>query len=374
VKRLGLIYAVGVLASFMALATMVILVQRAGQNASWGMQMQNPYFRLALTVIVFLVALNLFGVFEVSLGGRALDTAAQLSARQGGAGAFFNGILATVLATPCTAPFLAVALGFAFTQPAWVVVLIFASTGMGLASLYVALSWNPTWLKLLPRPGAWMGRFKTIMGFPMLATMIWLLDLTHESFGEGGLLWLSLFLLLLGLAAWVYGEFLQRNRQRRILASAMVAALLGFAYFYLLEGQLHWRSPQKQPTTGSTQLAGAGITWQPWSPEAVAQARAQGRPVLVDFTAKWCLTCKANKRLAIEVPKVAERLSQMNAVTLRADNTDPNEAIAGELRHFGRAGVPLVLIYPKDAGKPPLVLPTLLTESTVLQALKEAAP
>ncbi len=374
VKRLGLVYAVGVLVSFMALAFMVILVQQAGQNASWGMQMQNPYFRLALVVIVFLVALNLFGVFEVSLSGRALDTAAQLSARQGTAGAFFNGVLATVLATPCTAPFLAVALGFAFTQPSWVVLLIFASTALGLASLYVALSWNPAWLKLLPRPGAWMSRFKTLMGFPMLATMIWLLDLTHVSFGEDGLLWLSLFLLTLGTAAWVYGEFLQRNTQRRALAGAVVLALLAFAYFYLLERQLNWRSPSKPLATLGPQSSPEGIAWQAWSPEAVTQARAQGHPVLVDFTAKWCLTCKANKRLAIEIPKVADRLRQMNAVALRADNTDPNEAIAAELKRFGRAGVPLVLVYPVDPAKPPLVLPTLLTEGLVLQALHAAAP
>ncbi len=289
VRQLGLVYALGVLASFLVLAGIVIQVQHAGGTASWGMQMQNPWFRLALLVVVTLVALNLFGVFEITLPGSALGAAAGLASKEGTAGAFFNGVLATALATPCTAPFLAVALGFAFTQPAWVIVLIFTAVALGLAAPYVLLSWQPGWLKFLPKPGAWMLRFKVAMGFPMLATAIWLFDLTAPAFGEGGVLWLGLGLALLASTAWVWGEFVQRGARRRPLALGVCLALLAFNYAYVLEDQLHWRSPQVADTSGEiVQDSPGGIEWRRWSESAVQAARAAGHPVLVDFTAKWC--------------------------------------------------------------------------------------
>src|SRR5439155_6610104 len=168
VRKLGLIYGAGVLVSFLALAGVVIGVQQAGRAASWGMQFQNPKFLIAMTVLVTLVALNLFGVFEVLLGGSALSAAAELASQEGNAGAFFNGVLATALATPCTAPFLGVALGFAFAQSAAIIVLMFLTIGLGLALPYVLLSFAPGLLKFLPKPGAWMEKFKVAMGFPML--------------------------------------------------------------------------------------------------------------------------------------------------------------------------------------------------------------
>ncbi|MCX6894665.1 MAG: protein-disulfide reductase DsbD family protein [Verrucomicrobia bacterium] len=184
VRKLGLIYAGGVLVSFLALAALVIAVQSTGHRASWGMQFSNPPFLVALTALVTLVALNLFGVFEVTLGGGAMDAAGKLVSKHGAAGAFFNGVLTTVLATPCTAPFLAPALGFAFAQPPGVVVLFFAAIAAGLALPYVALTWQPAWLKFLPKPGAWMERFKIAMGFPMLATAVWLYDVASAFYGE----------------------------------------------------------------------------------------------------------------------------------------------------------------------------------------------
>lgn len=375
VRQLGVVYALGVLASFLVLAGIVIQVQHAGGTASWGMQMQNPYFRLALLVVVTLVALNLFGVFEITLPGSALGAAAGLAAKEGAAGAFFNGVLATALATPCTAPFLAVALGFAFTQPAWVTVLIFTAVALGLASPYVLLSWHPGWLKFLPKPGAWMLRFKVAMGFPMLATAIWLFDLTAPSFGEGGVLWLGLSLALLALTAWVWGEFVQRGAKRRILAWGVCVALLAFNYAYLLEDQLRWRSPHAADTGGDIVKDGPeGIEWHRWSEAAVQAARAAGHPALVDFTAKWCLTCKSNKRFAVDIPEVRARLKALNAVAFRADNTDPNPLIAAELKRFERAGVPLVLVFPAEVSKPPIILPAILTRSIVLDALAKVGP
>ena len=189
------------------LAAIVIAVKAAGHHAGWGMQFGSPVFIVCLTTLVTLVALNLFGVFEVTIGGRALSAAGQLASKQGAPGAFFNGVLATALATPCTAPILATALGFAFLQnnPA-VIVLIFLFVGLGLAAPYVVLSWNPAWLKFLPKPGAWMEKFKIAMGFPMLATAVWLFNLAYDNYGKN-VLWLGIFLVVVALAAWIFGEF-----------------------------------------------------------------------------------------------------------------------------------------------------------------------
>lgn len=372
VRRLGVVYALGVLVSFLVLAGMVIAVRQAGGAASWGMQMQNPFFRLALTVAVTLVALNLFGVFEVALGGRTLGAAAGLASKEGSAGAFFNGVLATALATPCTAPFLTVALGFAFTQPAWVIVTMFVATAAGLALPYVVLSCRPGWLKFLPKPGVWMQQFRVAMGFPMLATGVWLFDVTVPTFGEDGVLWLGLLLVLVALTAWIWGEFVQRGTKQRGLAIATCMALV-LCGLYLLEGQLHWRTLAGRGEATEVRLGASGsIEWQPWSPAAVARARGEGRPVLVDFTARWCLTCKSNKRFAVEIPSVTAKLKELNAVALRADNTDPSPAITEELKRYSRAGVPLVLVFPRQADKPAIVLPALLTPSIVLAALDEA--
>ena len=372
IRKLGLIYAGGVLVSFLALAALVIAVQTTGHRASWGMQFSNPPFLVALTALVTLVALNLFGVFEVTLGGGAMDAAGRLVSKHGAAGAFFNGVLATVLATPCTAPFLAPALGFAFAQPPGVVVLFFATIAAGLALPYVVLTWQPAWLKFLPKPGAWMEKFKIIMGFPMLATAVWLYDVASAFYSERTW-WLGIFLIVLALAAWVFGEFIQRGHTRKTLALAITLLLLLGGYGYALEGQLHWRTVLTEMPAEPLKTGTEGIDWQPWSATAVAAARAQGRPVLVDFTARWCLTCRANKALALEIPAVQAKLRELNAVALLGDYTHFPENIGAELARFGRAGVPLVLVYPADAAKPPQVLPAVLTPGIVLEALDKAA-
>ena len=304
VRLLGLIYTLGVLVSFAVLAGLVIGVKAAGHRASWGMQFANPQFVVVLTVLVTLVALNLFGLFEVNPGSAVVGAAGTLASKHGPAGAFFNGLLATVLATPCTAPILGAALGFAFSHSAGTILLIFLTVGVGLALPYVLLSWNPAWLKLLPKPGAWMQRFKVAMGFPMLATAMWLFNLMPVYYGKRAL-WLGIFLVVLALAAWVYGEFVQRGGKGRGVGLVVTVILLVGGYAYAIEGQLRWRSPVPagEPAQALQETPG-GIDWQPWNPEAVAKARATGHPVFVDFTADWCLTCQANKRVAIEVPSV----------------------------------------------------------------------
>ena len=373
VRRLGLLYTLGVLVSFLALAALVIGAKAAGHQAGWGMQFGSPVFLVCLTTLVTLVALNLFGVFEVILGGRALGAAGTLAARSGAAGAFFNGVLATVLATPCTAPFLSIALGFAFAQSGGVIAVIFLAVGLGLAAPYLLLSWQPAWLKFLPKPGAWMEKFKIAMGFPMLATVVWLYQVAASSYGKN-IFWLGIFLVIVAFAAWIYGEFFQRRRQRPGLALAVVLLLLASGYWLALEKELDWRRPPAASVAGNLQDSAEGISWQPWSAAAVAQARAEGRPVLVDFTADWCLTCQVNKKTSLEIAAVREKLTSLHAVTLLGDYTHFPDTITQELQRFHRAGVPLVLVYPRAATAAPIVLPEVLTPGIVLSALAQAAP
>ncbi|MEY4386646.1 MAG: hypothetical protein RLY20_1929 [Verrucomicrobiota bacterium] len=367
----ALVYTLGVLVSFWALAGLVI----AGRLASWGEQFQDPRFVVIMTVLMTLVALNLFGLFEFVLPGGTTNKATELAGREGFSGAFFNGILAVVLGASCVAPVLAAAVGWAISQPPAVIVLAFSMIGLGLALPFVLLSFFPALQKMLPRPGAWMGKFKTAMGFPMLATAAWLLSQTADHFGNSGPLWVGLFLVFLALALWIYGEFNQRGSKRRGLAAIIAVVIAVAAYGWTLEKQLHWRNPPSIVTGVPTAATGASdsIAWQPWSAEAVAKARADGRPVLVDFTANWCLTCQLNKKTSLEIDPVRAKLKAVNAVTLIGDYTRKNPDITAELKRFERAGVPLVLVYPKDAAQPPELLPTVLTPDIVLKALDAAA-
>ena len=374
VFRLGLIYGLGVLVSFLVMAGLVIAIQQAGGSASWGMQFKSPQISVGFIALVVLIALNLFGVFEINLGGKTMGAAGQLASKQGAAGAFFNGVLATVLATPCTAPILASALGFAFAQPPLGVLLFFLTIGLGLAAPYVLLSWKPGWLKFLPRPGAWMEKFKVAMGFPMLATAVWIFWFTAPRFGEDGVIWIGFFLIGLAFAVWIWGEFVQRGSKRRGLAIAIFLAVLVASYAYALENKLHWRSPVKISATGALQNDPEKVQWQRWSLDAVAKARGEGRPVLVDFTAKWCLTCNKFVKPAVDNRDVRKKLDEINGVALLADNTDYPDDIMAELKKFhSDAAVPLVLVYPRDASKPPVVLPTVPSKREVLDALTEAA-
>jgi thiol:disulfide interchange protein len=364
VRALGIVYALGVVASFLVLAGIAIAVQKAGGEATWNMALQSQIVRVLLTIVMTLVALNLFGVFEVTLGGGIMTAAGQAASREGYSGAFLNGILATILATPCTAPFLTGAVAFAFTQPPFVIMLAFVAVGLGLAFPYVLLSWRPELLRILPKPGPWMEKFKIAMGFPMLATAVWLFWITATSFGDEGVLWLGLFLVIVAAAAWTFGAFYQRSFKARGLVATIVLLLLAGGYFGILERELSWRTGAKRAEK---------IDWQPWSPEAVAEARAQNRPVLVDFTAKTCLNCLANKRTSLEIPSTRAKLKQINAVAFIGDFTDSDPRIAAELRKYERAGVPLVLVYPKDPAAPPIVLPPILTPGMVHEALDKAA-
>ena len=369
VRRLGLIYTAGVLVSFLLLATIVIAIKAAGRSVGWGFQFNSPYFLVAMTVLAAVIALNLFGLFEVTLGGTALTAASNLSSKHGASGAFFNGLLATVLATSCTAPVLGTAVGFAFAQPAGLILLILLTVGVGLAAPYIILSWHPAWLSLLPKPGAWMERFKVAMGFPMLGAAVWLCSLLSIHYGERA--WfMAVFLVFLAISAWIYGEFVQRGRAHRFMSGLVAIAVLVTGYAYALEKELRWREPA-QEALSNEEPKQAG-EWQPWSPEAVARAQADHRPVVVDFTAQWCLTCNTIVKPTLESAAVKKKLKEINAVTLLADYTRQPPAITAELQRFGRAGVPLVLVYSVDADKPPAVF-DLVTPSSLVAALDQAA-
>jgi thiol:disulfide interchange protein len=358
IRKLGLVYGLGVVVSFLVLAGFVIGVKHSTGSATWGMQFQNPKFLIAITSLVTLIALSLFGVFEINLGGGAMNAAGTLASREGASGAFFNGALATILATPCTAPFLAPALGFAFTQSDLTVLLIFVAIAVGMAFPYVVLCWFPAWLKKMPKPGPWMERFKNAMGFPMLATAIWLFSVSLAHFGKAGALPFGLFLVTISFAAWVYGEFVQRGTRRRGVSGIFATCLLAFGIFYFL------------PALGAQPDA---IQWKAWSPAAVETARAQKRAVLVDFTADWCLTCQVNKKTSLEISSVREKLKELNVTPMLADNTKESPEIAAELKKYERAGVPLVLVFPADPNEPVIVLPEVLTPNIVLEALNKAA-
>lgn len=380
VRQLGFVYTAGVLSSFAVMAGLVIAVQSAGRTASWGMQFQNPIFLVGITTLVTLVALNLFGVFEISLHSSALGAASHLASKEGASGAFFNGVFTTVLATPCTAPFLGTALGFAFGEKPSVLLAIFLTAGLGLATPYLMLSLQPAWLRYLPKPGNWMITFKILMGFPMIATAVWLLSQAADQFGESGVFLEGLFLVCVAFAAWVFGQWIQTGTGNRRWSWTLILIALGVGYFGILEAQLHWRAPQISKPTASTpgdltlpRSTKEAIAWARWSPDAVTRARAEGRPVLVDFTAKWCLTCRVNEATAIDVPSVREQLAALNVVSLRGDYTREDPAITEELRRFQRAGVPLVLVYSKNPSAPPRVLPNTLTRGIVEEALQWAA-
>jgi thiol:disulfide interchange protein len=353
VRNLGLVYGLGVVVSFLILAALAIGVQQAGGLANWGDLFRHPNVQLTLTVLVTLIALNLFGLFEITLSSRATGAASDLASRQGFSGAFFNGVLATVLATPCTAPYLGLALGFALVQSATVILLFFLTAGIGFAFPFVLLCAQPRWMGWLPKPGAWMEKFKIAMGFPMLATAFWLMWLSAND--ESSVLWLGLFLVVLALAAWMWGTFVQRAVRRKGLAAALCVVLLVLDYAFVLRGH-------------SSQ-----IVWQPWSLQAVQEAQKAGHPVLVDMTAKSCLTCQINKATSLEIDSTRAKLQQIGAVPLLGDYTREDPAIGQVLRQYDRSGVPLVLVYSKDAAKPPIVLPPILTPSIVLKALDEAA-
>ncbi|MDP2259185.1 MAG: protein-disulfide reductase DsbD family protein [Caulobacter sp.] len=362
----GIAYLLGVLVTFLALAGVLIALKAAGQAIGWGFQLQSPAMVAALALVMLLVALNLSGVFEAGLSLQGAGGGA--TSRGGLTGSFLTGVLAVVVAAPCTAPFMASAMGFALTQDAWLSLPVFAALGLGLAAPFVLLSFAPGLLRRMPRPGPWMETLRHVLAFPMYAAVAWLVWVLAQQTGPMGLALALSAGVLAAFAAWLWG--LAQRRPPAPVARGL-AAVLAVAVI-ALTGLLAMESPATSTAAAEGAGEAAEVPSEPWSPDRVAALRAEGRPVFVNFTAAWCVTCQVNERTSLSTKAVADALTRNNAVYLKADWTRRDAVIAGALTEHGRAGVPLYLVYGAD-GSAPVILPQLLTEGMVAEALDKAA-
>ncbi len=347
-------YTVGVLVTFVALAAALLVARAAGTAAGWGFQFSSPVFVAAMTWLLFGVGLNLSGVFQV--GGSLAGTGSDLAGRHGILGSFFTGLLAVLVATPCTAPFMGVAVAAGLAAPPVVTVLVFAVMGLGLAAPYVALASVPGLARLMPRPGRWMEVLKQALAFPMYGAAAWLLWVISQEAGPSGVLATVAGVVLVGFAGWVYGATQTSAAQPRRFgqALAVVAVLAALA---VLSG-----------ITAAPVSAATEANAEAYTPQRLAALRAAGKPVFVNMTAAWCVTCLVNERVAISTEAVRNAFAADGIAYLKGDWTRQDPAITAFLRQNGRDGVPLYVFFPPKGGQPE-ILPQILTESTVLNAL-----
>ncbi len=353
----GLAYTAGVVLSFLALAGLLLALRAGGAQLGWGFQLQSPGFVAALALLFGVIGLNLLGVFEfraVLPGNLAGLRAANPVLDHG-----LTGVLAVAVASPCTAPFMGVALGAALTLPTWQALAVFAALGLGMAAPYLAASLWPGLARALPRPGAWMRHFKVLMAFPMFATVLWLLWVLGQQVGIDGAVALLGVLLALALAAWVFSAPDLARRGRQILGTLSLALVAATALWA-------WPALREPPPAASAEASAQG--WQAWSPERVQASQAAGQPVLVDFTAAWCVTCQFNKRTTLADSQLLADMQAKNVLLLRADWTRRDAAITQALRSLGRSGVPVYAVYLPGAAAPQL-LPEILSLATVREAL-----
>lgn len=355
----GAAYGLGVLVGFWSLASVLFMLKSAGSEVGWGFQLQHSAFVVCLCFLVLVIALNLFGVFEVG------DSIQRWAGRFGGgatlAGSLLNGLLVTALATPCTAPFMGTAIAVALVVPVPQAFLIFTALGLGMASPYVVLSFVPQAVRLLPRPGPWMITLRRLLAFPLLATLVWLLSVFHEQVGGRSLITLLLALLLVSFGMFLYGES-QKREGRLVRRSGLVAALASIVLAAITI------SPSS-PLPGSVALV-----WEPYSDSLLESYMKQGRPVFVDFTAAWCITCQFNKRMVFGTESFARSIKNLNVVLLRADWTSKDPGIERAIRRYGRRGVPVDVLYSGNPDKDPLILPPLLTPGIVMDAFETELP
>ena len=355
----GLAYTVGVVGSFVALAALLIALRAGGEQLGWGFQLQSPLVVAVLAALFTLIGLNLAGVFE--FGSVLPSSWAAARARHPLVDSFLTGVLAVAVASPCTAPFMGASLGLAMTLPTAQALVIFAALGLGMALPYLAASAWPALARALPRPGVWMAHFKTVMAFPMFATVVWLVWVLGQQAGIDGAAALLALLVALAFAAWALGSPTLGPKAR---------GGFGAAAAVLMAAALFWATPAlRQEATAS--VPSQIEAWQPWSTERVAQARAEGRPVFVDFTAAWCVTCQFNKRTTLADAQVLADFEARRVVLLRADWTKRNPAISAELARLGRSGVPVYVVYTPGAARP-RVLSEILTPDEVRAAIAGA--
>jgi len=352
----GLAYTAGVVLSFVALAALLLALRAGGEQLGWGFQLQSPAVVAMLAALFTLIGLNLAGVFE--FGSVLPSSWAAARARHPVVDSFLTGVLAVAVASPCTAPFMGASLGAAVALPSAQGLAVFAALGLGMALPYLLASAWPAAARLLPQPGVWMVHFKTAMAFPMFATVVWLVWVLGVQVGVDGVAALLALLVTVAFAAWALGSPTLGPRAR---------SGFGAAALMLVVATLVWAVPALR-LEAAARAPAAGEDWQPWSPDRVAQAQAAGRPVFVDFTAAWCVTCQFNKRSTLGTAQVVSAFKDKNVLLLRADWTRRDAAISAELARLGRSGVPVYLLYtPGAAG--PRILSEILSVSEVLGAL-----
>lgn len=361
----GSLFALGVLISFWILALALFLLRSGGEELGWGFQLQSPLFLVILSSFMFLFGLNLLGLFEI---GGAL-TGFGATSRGGWTGSFLNGVTATIVATPCTAPFMGSALGFSLTQPAWAIGLIFTALGLGMAAPYLVLSAAPGLLRFIPKPGRWMETLKQAMGFVLLATVIWLCWVLGLQVGSSAVAVLLFTLLLLAVGGWVLGRWgsFGAPRRQKLVAYTISILLIGGGLGIGLTGVELTRA---DPPVAAVTTDGH-ITWEPFSPERLARLREMGKAVFIDFTAAWCLSCQVNERVAFGSSEVRRRFAELGIIAMKADWTARDAAITRALAGYGRNSVPLYVLHGPGSPADPLILPEILTPGIVLEALNK---
>jgi thiol:disulfide interchange protein DsbD len=356
--RSGVAYLAGVLVSFAALAVLLAILRNTGLAFGWGFQFQSPVFVLAMAALFMALGLSLSGVFDI--GGSTVGLGDNLTRMPGHTGSFFTGVLATVAATPCTAPFMGVAIGYALTRPSLEMTAVLLVMGLGFALPMLALSVSSGLRRILPRPGPWMQTFKQVLAFPLYATVAWLVWVLSLQTGSDGVLSAGVVLTAVAFAAWLLGAGRSRSGAR-----SAVAVILAI-------GAVAVTAPWLQPQPHSVAAAPHdGAASERFTPERVAELRAAGRPVFVNLTAAWCITCKVNERVALSSEAFRKALQEHDVAYLTGDWTSQDDRITQTLRTFGRAGVPLYLLYPADTTREAIVLPQILTEAIVVRHIAE---
>jgi thiol:disulfide interchange protein len=368
ILRSGIAFTAGIFAWFIALALLLIALKAGGRDVTWGgFQFTNAYFVLVLSVIVLVFALNLFGVFEISLPQSMTRGLLSTTERKDDLGSFFQGMFATVLATPCTAPFLGTALGFAFSQSPVIILAVFIAIAAGMSAPYLVLSAQPAWLRFLPKPGPWMVHVKQFMGFLLLATLLFLLYVLGAQRGLEGAIWASCFLLVISIACWMKGAFAVPTAsaaKRGLVLVLMLLLVLGSGIYFIGD-----KFQSAKIASADSQMRRG---WQGFTPERLQAELEQGHTVFVDFTAAWCLTCKFNEANVLESADVREAFQRHGIVKMKADWTNGDPVITKLLQQFGRPGVPLYVLYPGKNAEP-IVFPELLTKAMVLEKVETAA-
>jgi thiol:disulfide interchange protein len=355
-RRHGLVYTLGILASFWIVVAALLILRGAGHQLGWGFQFQSPAFLALIALLLFFLGLSLAGQFEIGL--TLTSAGGGLAQKTGYAGSFFTGVLAVIVATPCTAPFMGAAIGYALANSAVVTFAVFTALALGLAAPYLLLAFNPAWTRILPRPGAWMEVLKQAVSIPIFATVIWLVWVFNQTAGPSALVALLTAFLLLAIAGWILGRWPAK-------AAATTAAVL----VVLLAITLPVVAVNKLAAPAAAAASASGTKWEPFTPALVQKYRAEGRPVFVDFTASWCLSCQVNERVVLDRADVQQRLASSGVALVRADWTRHDEVIAQTLAGLGRSGVPTYALYPADPALEPQLLPEVLTPGIVFSAL-----